>query len=108
MKTYRNTFQLLGDPVPIAMESAREYAKALLPLFVLDQGKEPGRWYRIDAQAGSARTASSRELQWWDSLYEVTEDKRPDDLERGYWSGLISEERLLDFLEQAIEEVEQR
>src|SRR5437899_1052923 len=105
MKTYRNTFESLGNPVPIVMESAREYAKALLPLFVLDQDKQPGRWYRIDALVGSARTGSSRELQWWDSLYEATEDKRPDDRDPGCWSGLISEERLLDFLEQAVEEV---
>jgi hypothetical protein len=76
-----------------------------LPLFVLDQDKQPGRWYRIDAQVGPTRTGSSRELQWWHSLYEATEDKQLDDLDRGCWSGVIREERLLDFLEQAVEEL---
>jgi hypothetical protein len=109
MKTYQNTFESLGDPVPISMESAREYAKEFLPMFVLDEDKTPGRWYRIDAQVGytRTRTGSAKELQWWDRLYDECEHKQPYDWDPGCWSGLISEERLLDFLEQAVEEVKE-
>src|SRR5271165_296166 len=107
MKTYQNTFESLGDPVPTRMKSAREYAKEFLPMFTLDPDKKPGRWYRIDAQVGYTRTGSSKELQWWDRLYEECEDKQPYEWDPCY-SGVISEERLLDFLEEAVEQVERR
>jgi len=38
MKTYQNTFESLGDPLPTEAESAREYAKGFLPCFVEDGG----------------------------------------------------------------------
>ena len=107
MKTYRNTFESLGDPVPTAMESRREYAKEFLPMFMLDPDKQPGRWYRIDAHAQpvQAWVVSASEIAWWDRLYEACEDKAPYEWDRTAWSGLISEERLLDFLEEAVEEL---
>jgi hypothetical protein len=105
MKTYQNTFETLGDPAPMEAESAREYAKGYLPMFVLEEDKQPGGWYRIDAQVGYTRTGWIKEIQWWDQLYEECQDKGPYEWDPGCWSGLISEERLLDFLEQAVEEV---
>jgi hypothetical protein len=63
MKTYQNTFESLGDPLPTEAESAREYAKGFLPCFVEDgETKKPGRWYRIDAQVGYTRTGWTNEL----------------------------------------------
>jgi hypothetical protein len=100
MKTYQNAFESLGDPIPTKMGSPRQYAMDLLPMFVEDEEtKKPGRWYRIDAQV---RTGSAKELEWWDRLYGECEDKEPYEWDPGYWSGLISEERLLDFLEEAV------
>lgn len=101
MKTYQNTFESLGDQVPCEAESAREYAKAFLPMFVEDS---PGK-YRIDAQYGHTRTGWAKEIQWWDDLYEATENKEGYEWDPGQCSGTISEERLLDFLEKAVEEV---
>jgi hypothetical protein len=108
MKTYENTFQTLGDLAPMEAESARQYAKGYLPMFVLEEDKQPDNWYRIEnARVGYTRTGWIKEIQWWDRLYEATEEKAPYEWDPGCWSGLISEERLLDFLEEAVEEVKE-
>jgi hypothetical protein len=91
-RTYQNTFESLGDPAPAKMESVREYARELLPMFDPDK---PG-YYRIDPQPPEARVGSVREIAWWDRLYDACEQTEE--------SGVISEARLLDFLEEAVEE----
>jgi hypothetical protein len=100
MKTYQNTFETLGEPLPAQAESAREYARAFLPCFVLD---EDSNRYRIDQPKN--RLGYAKEVEFWKRLYEATEDKAQYDWDGEDWSGLISEEKLLDFLEEAVEEV---
>src|SRR5271166_2635896 len=42
-KTFKNTFETLGDPAPAMMESARDYARGYLPMFNIDPDMGPGR-----------------------------------------------------------------
>jgi len=98
---FENAFESLGDPSPKQAESAREYARGFLPMFVEDS---PGQ-YRIDALIGHTRIGSATELKWWDDLYDATENKQPYDWAPADWSGTISEDKLLDFLEKAVQQV---
>ena len=104
MKTFCNTFETFGDPSPAPAESAREYVRGYLGLFTLDLDMGPGRQYRIEGDPFKLNTGFTTEIEWWKNLINSLEDVTT----YGYAarSGLITEERLLDFLEQAVEEIE--
>jgi len=105
MKTYQNTFETFGDPSPAQAESPREYAKGYLEMFTIDPDMGPGRQYRIDADALELNTGFTTEIKWWKNLFNSCEDIVTYGYDDTAKSGFISEERLLDFLEQAVEEV---
>src|SRR5208283_3695273 len=113
MKTFCNTFETFGDPSPAPAESAREYARGYLGLFTLDLDMGPGRQYRIEGPAPDGpwedpfklNTGFTTEIEWWKNLINSLEDVTTYGYDDTARSGLISEERLLDFLEQAVEEV---
>jgi|SRR5271166_6438939 len=121
MKTFCNTFETFGDPSPAPAESAREYARGYLGLFTFDIDMGPGRQYRIRGRRQSQEeweltwnirplegdpfklnTGFTTEIEWWKNLINSLED-----VTNTARSGLISEERLLDFLEEAVEAVEE-
>lgn len=106
MKVYQNKFELFGPPLPEEAESARAYAAfSYLALFVEDQHPEKeGTWYRIDAGLPMT-TGYANEIAWQQRLYAEAENKEPYEWDAESESGLIEEERLLDFLEEAVEEV---
>lgn len=98
---YRNTFEIFGDAGAYEAESAREFARAYL-MFYPKEGDE----YRVTGLRHSERVGNSNEIDWCDSLladcHDVEEDIDPDEP----LSGLISEDLLLDHLEEAVEEVQ--
>ena|SRR5208282_125835 len=105
-KTFKNTFETLGDPAPAVMESARAYARGYLPIFNIDPDMGPGRQYRIDANPLEQKTGFTREIEWWREVFAACTDVVTYGYDDTAKSGFISEERLLDFLEQAVEEVD--
>jgi hypothetical protein len=103
---YQNTFEILGDPAPHEAESAREYARKFLSMFVRGEDVQlPGKWYRIDAWAPMT-TDRAKQIEWQQRLFEATEDQQPYEWNQDSISGVIEEERLLDFLEEAVQPVE--
>jgi hypothetical protein len=105
---YQNTFDILGDPAPHEAASAREYAREFLPMFVQDEDvSRPGTWYRIDDWAPMT-TGHTREIEWQLRLFAATEDQQPYEWDPDTVSGVIEEERLLDFLEEAVQPVAAR
>jgi|GEM_PF-6594877 len=107
MKTFCNTFETFGDPSPAPAESAREYARGYLGLFTLDLDMGPGRQYRIEGDPFKLNTGFTTEIEWWKNLINSLEEVTTYGYNDTARSGLISEERLLDLLEQAVEEVEE-
>lgn len=109
MKTYRNTFEIFGDPAPCEAESEREYARAILGLFpkVLVNQKP---YYQFEAQ--DHRVGMSNEIDWcdrvWADCIEKTNDEDDEDYDdRLPRTGLIDEETFLNYLEEAVEEVQE-
>lgn len=105
MKTFQNRFEIFGPALPAEAESARAYAESYLSLFVeADHPEKEGRWYRFD-EGCSMTTGYANEIAWQQRLYAATENREPYEWDPESFSGIIEEERLLDFLMEAVEEV---
>jgi hypothetical protein len=94
MKVYVNTFEIFGSPAPQKAANEREYAQGYLPLFDVECGQY------IIYPVGESPTGFTNEIKWQhDAYFEATEVQDQD-------YRLIDEDRLLDLLEQAVEEAE--
>jgi hypothetical protein len=99
---YKNTFEIFGDEGKCEAESKRDFALAYLPMFEREANGE----YRISALRSSERVGMNNEIRWMDRVFDECHDIVEGDMVRDEPdSGLISETRLLDYLEEAVEEV---
>lgn len=101
-KMYKNTFEIFGVDAKGEAESKRDFALAYLPMFERESSGE----YRISALRPSERVGMSNEIRWMDRVFDDCHDIVEGDMDQDEPdSGLISEARLLDYLEEAVEEV---
>ena len=98
---FKNTFELFGDENKCAAQSKRDYALAYLPMFERSANGE----YRITELRHEERVGSSNEIRWMDRVLSDCHDIKTDE-DNEPTSGLISETRLLDYLVEAVEEVQ--
>ncbi|MBV9129343.1 MAG: hypothetical protein JO298_03025 [Verrucomicrobia bacterium] len=100
LKLYQNTFEMFGDPSPAEATSKRNYARRYLNMFSqLATGD-----YKIPSP--EVYVASLNELQWardvWIDATLVSGEFVPNYVEE---CRSMNEDRLLDHLEKAVEEV---
>lgn len=102
MKTYKNTFEIFGDPSPCEAESAEGYAAMILPLFEGRDGQ-----YRVEKPMS---VGNSNEVEWtrdvWNAAVEEAE-ARGETVEDDEEQLTISDEALLEYLLDSVEEVEE-
>ncbi|MBV8377151.1 MAG: hypothetical protein JO279_09120 [Verrucomicrobia bacterium] len=100
MKIYQNTFEVFGDPSPAEATSKRTYARRYLNMF----SQLPTGDYKIPSP--EVYVASLNELQWardvWADATPVSGEFVPIYVEE---CRTMTEDRLLDHLEKAVEEV---
>jgi hypothetical protein len=95
LRTFQNTFEILGDPCPYRAANEREYAESMLEFFTL-RGKSG---YFVNCPEPRA-TGDAEEIEWARRLWEratPTSDEEKSQIDR---------ETLLDFLEETVKEVD--
>jgi hypothetical protein len=99
---YKNTFEIFGDEAKCEAASKRDFALGYLPMFEREATGE----YRISALRSSERVGMSNEIRWVDRVFDDCHDIVEGDMDLDEPAqGLISEALLLDYLEEAVEEV---